>query len=463
VPRLLVACTFDRLLTTLLFLAIALACALTPMQGDSWWQLRAGRDMWASGTVMLSDVYSHTSYGTFWVNHEWLAEVAYYGAYLVAGLPGVTLLATALIVGGWSVTWRLTEGPVRPALMLTLLSVPPSSMWWEPRPHAFSLLFIPATVFLISRGHFAWLPAIFVIWANCHGGVLLGFLLLAGGLAARIFTEPATWKRGVMTVAACAVAMTATPLGLSFWIEIPRSLARIRLYPLDEWKRPELWDPRMLTFWIVAAAFTATAVVYRRQILRCVPTHAPVYACAFMLLPMAIAAVRNVGPFLMIAVPALTLLLPRRANVNTSTRQTQPLLNLAIMTAAVAIVSGTIVWAYRHQIPKLRWSPVPAGAIAALDACSGNLYNRYDEGGELLWFAPSRKVFIDGRQDPFAPDFVLEHIKIEIEGADYRPAFARHDIQCAYLPTISRTASALIAAGWMTLYRDDGWIVLRRD
>jgi hypothetical protein len=75
VSRLLARCTFDRLLTTLAFLTIALACALTPMQGDSWWQLRAGRDMWMSGSVMLSDVYSHTSYGAFWVNHEWLAEV----------------------------------------------------------------------------------------------------------------------------------------------------------------------------------------------------------------------------------------------------------------------------------------------------------------------------------------------------------------------------------------------------
>jgi hypothetical protein len=352
---------------------------------------------------------------------------------------------------------------VRPALMWALLAVPPSSIWWEPRPHAFSLLFIPATVFLISRGQFAWLPAIFVIWANCHGGVLLGFLLLVGGLAARILTEPATWKRGVVTVAACAVAMTVTPLGLSFWIEIPRSLARIRLYPLDEWKRPELWDPPMLPFWIAAATFTGAAIVYRRQILRRVPEHAPVYACAFMLLPMAVAAVRNVGPFLMIAVPALTLLLPPRARAGAAARQPQPLLNLAIMTGAAAIVAGTIVWAYHRQIPKLRWRPVPEGAIAALDVCPGNLYNRYDEGGKLLWFAPSRKVFMDGRQDPFAPALVLEHIKIETEGADYRPAFARHDIQCAYLPTISRTASALVTAGWMTLYRDDRWIVLRRD
>ena len=55
---------------------------------------------------MLSDVYSHTSYGAFWLNHEWLAEVIYYAAFLAGGLPGVTLLAAALITAGWSISWR---------------------------------------------------------------------------------------------------------------------------------------------------------------------------------------------------------------------------------------------------------------------------------------------------------------------------------------------------------------------
>ena len=152
VPRFLDSFTFDRLLTTLLFLTVVLACALTPMQADTWWQLRAGRDMWATGRVMLADVYSHTSYGAFWLNHEWLAEVIYYGAYRAAGLPGVTLFAAALDRRGWSITWRLTRGPVRSAFLWTLAALVPSSMWWEPRPHAFSLLFIPATVFLVARG-----------------------------------------------------------------------------------------------------------------------------------------------------------------------------------------------------------------------------------------------------------------------------------------------------------------------
>ncbi len=460
-PRSFHTFTFDRLLTTLLFLTIGVACALTPMQSDSWWQLRAGRDMWESGRVMLSDVYSHTSYGAFWLNHEWLAEVIYYAAYRVAGLPGVTLLAAGLILGGWTISWKLTAGPVRPAFLWVLPALVPASMWWEPRPHAFSLLFIPASLWLVARGRFVWLPLVFVVWANCHGGVLLGFVLVAGSLAARVLTEPPTWKRAALTVAACVLAITATPLGISFWTEIPKSLARIHLYPLDEWKRPELLDIRMAPFWVTAAAFCAAIAIQRRRLLRPTPAEAPIYAAALLLLPAAVAARRNVGPFLMLAIPVLTILLQRRSQAAPPAQQNRPFLNVAIAGTAIAAVIATVAWAYQHEIPRLRWQPVPARALAALHACPDNLYNRYDEGGELLWFAPARRVFMDGRQDPFPPSLVLEHIRVEAEGADYRPVFARHDIKCAYLPTISPTAIALARSGWMTLYRDDRLVVLR--
>ena len=44
---------------------------------------------------------------------------------------------------------------------------------------------------------------------------------------------------------------------------------------------------------------------------------------------------------------------------------------------------------------------------------------------------------------------------------DYRDVFARHNIHCAYLPTMSPTAARLTDAGWTTLYRDRDWVVLR--
>jgi hypothetical protein len=186
-----------------------------------------------------------------------------------------------------------------------------------------------------------------------------------------------------------------------------------------------------------------------------------VYGCALVLLPLALSATRNVGPFLMIAAPALTSLIRVRREPSGAPQIERPLLNALVMTTAAVAVAVTLGSAYANRIPKLRWNPVPAGALVALHRCPDNLYNRYDEGGYLLWFAPERKVFMDGRQDPFPSALILEHIRMETGSGDYRDVFARYSIHCAYLPTASPTAARLATDGWTALYRDADWVVLR--
>jgi hypothetical protein len=453
--------TSDRLLVTLLFLTIILACGLMPMQSDTWWQLRAGRDMWLSQRVLLTDVYSHTAYGSFWPNHEWLAEVIYYAVYRIGGLPLVTLFATALIVGGWAITWHLTQGSVRGAFVWTALALVPASTWWEPRPHAFSLLFLMVTMYLLVRRRYFWLPLVFVVWANCHGGVLLGFGILAVGLGIRVLTAPRSWWQAALTGLGCFLAATATPLGLSFWTEIPKSLMRIRLYPLDEWRSPRIMDIHELTFWIIAIVLCVALVRNRHRLAWAAAGDLTLYACALAVLPMAVLSGRNVGPFLMIAVPALTSVVQVGRGPATRRERQRPLLNRAIMLSAALAVTMAIVWAYRNEIPHLHWTPVPSSALVALRQCPDNLYNRYDEGGYLLWFAPDRRVFLDGRQDPYPTGLVLDHIRMETAGSDYRATFSRYGIHCAYLPTVSPTVAQLVASRWKTLYRDSQWVVLR--
>ena len=79
--------TFQRFATVLLFLAIATAACLMPAQSDTFWQLRAGQEMAASGNVMLHDAFTYSVRGGFWPNHEWLSEVLFYGLWRVGGMP----------------------------------------------------------------------------------------------------------------------------------------------------------------------------------------------------------------------------------------------------------------------------------------------------------------------------------------------------------------------------------------
>jgi hypothetical protein len=454
--------TIETLATTLFFLTILLAAALSPMASDTWWQLRAGADMLRTGRVLLTDTYSHTAFGAFWPNHEWLSQVIFYGVYRLGGLPLLSLFSAAVILTGWTITWHLAGGPVMGRLAILLPALVPASEHWAPRPHAFSLLFLPLAVLLIVRRRYVWLIPVFWIWANCHGGVLLGLVVSAAALAAALFHEPKEVMKATLAFAGCVAAVTMTPLGASFWIEIPRSLARIRQYPLDEWLAPRIAEVPLAPFWILAAAFCVLLLVNwrrlmdpsgRRLAILCLP--------ALTLLPLALFAVRNVGPFLMVAAPAICGLLPAGALgvLAGRERRNRPVLNFALAAAAVLMAAVTIGCAYRFRIAHLRWTPLPEASLQALRQCPDNLYNRYDEGGYLIWFEPDRRVFLDGRQDPYQPGLVLEQIRIETSG-DYISTFSAHHIRCAYLPTSSPVAARLSSSGWSSLYRDSAWVVL---
>jgi hypothetical protein len=462
--RALAACTFDGLALAMLMAVVTIACALSPMQSDTWWHLRAGADIVGSHQIALSDSYSHTAYGLAWPNHEWLSQVVLYGAYRAGGLPLVTLLATAFIAVAWLLVWRQCDGPVVQRLVIVGLFLVPASMHWAPRPQAFSILLFELAVALILAERIWWLPPLFLCWANLHGAVVLGLVAVAAAFVAVIVDDKKRWRPCALVLFACTIATTLTPLGLSFWTEIPRSIARIRQYPIDEWRAPAITELTLLPFWLAAAALVLGTAVSWRMLLATGNRRARIScACALALLVPAATAVRNIGPFLMCAAPAVCgLIESRRSGDSTSPRRVQIQhlwINAAVAFATAAIVVGTIATAYRQRIPRLRWTPLPASSLHALDRCPGNLYNRYDEGGYLIWFVPGRRVFLDGRQDPYPTSLILDQLRIEDSG-DYTATFQRFQIHCAYLPTSSPVSGNLVTAGWATLYRDPQWIVL---
>jgi hypothetical protein len=461
--------TYDRLMATLLFLAISLAALLMPAQSDTWWQLRAGRDMWLTRHILLRDTFSHTVYGAFWPNHEWLSQVLFYGLYAAGGIAFVTIMSAAAVTAAWLLVWRLTPGSTRSRFLLTSLAVVSASTIWSPRPQVLSFLLLALTMWLLCHRRYAWLPIVFLLWANLHGAVVMGVLVLAAALVAAAVENRRRVPGLAFAIVGCLVATLATPLGLTFWTEIPRSLARIRQLGIQEWDPPRLATPSLIPFWLMAVVLVGLMVARGRELSRdveaCRRGYLTICACALGLLPLAFMAQRNVPTFLLLAVPAIAALITSGTSrsatgvpppVGASDR---PRLNGAITAVAGVLVSGVVVYAYATPLDHLRWTPLPEASLAALRTCRGNLYNRYDEGGYLIWFAPEHKVFLDGRQDPYPVDLIKEQVRVESSG-DFESLFQRYDIHCAYVPADSLVSGRLSRAGWSTLFRDARWAVL---
>ena len=108
-----------------------------------------------------------------------------------------------------------------------------------------------------------------------------------------------------------------------------------------------------------------------------------------------------------------------------------------------------------------------AATLAAVESCHAPLFNHYDDGGVLIWFAPDRPVFVDSRQDPYPLPFMLDAIAVERGDRPYQPLFARWGIGCAFLKASSKMTDRLRADGWQARAVDADWAVLaargRRD
>jgi hypothetical protein len=459
-------------MVALLFGAIAVTACLIPAKADTYWHLRAGQEIWQTLRVPLDEHYSFTAAGRPWPNHEWLWQALSYGLYRAGGWPLLTAGGAGLVVGALAIAYRLTVGATATRFLLTVLAVPVTAGVWALRPQIVSLLLLAALLALLARERFRWLPLLFVLWANFHGAVALGGLALVAAAAAAVLRarrgDAEDRRRAVvlgLLVPICAIATALTPLGVGLWRVVPALMALSRQTGVDEWQPAYPTGPIQILFWVLAAAFLVLLWRRRRTMVTAAWADQVIVAVALAVLPLAFLAWRNVAPFALVALPAAARLLGPDfrlrwpAKTKASPDRDRPWLNVTIL--GVFVLFGfTVVdtaWEMRHS--RLGWRPLTAGALAAARACPGPLYNRYNEGGFLIWLTPGRRVFVDSRLHPYPLPFLLELIRVE-QGAPHQELFARWGIRCALLPIDSPIHQQLRDARWRLLHLDDRFVVM---
>jgi hypothetical protein len=457
----------------LLFVAVAVLALFTPAQADTFWHLRAGADIWRTWHVPRVDLYSHTAYGTPWPDHEWLSQLLMYVAYRAGGgMPGLEIGGAALILAAATTVYRLMVGPRLTRFVLLAVGLSVAASAWALRPQLLTLFLLALLVWFLVHERLLIIPLYFLLWANAHGGVALGGVVLAAATAAGVLRwvrtrAPADRRRalvlaGVLPLAALAVS--ATPLGFHIYRFVVVSAARSYAVHIAEWfvlKPDSIFG---LLFWVTTVAFGVVIVARRRAIAAADWGIWVTVAAGLALMPLGIRSARNIGPFLMLAMPAASRALGpefrfrlRRSAGPAS--PDHPGANLAILGCLGAAALVVVVLGWRVQPAKLYWNPIRADALRALDRCPGPLYNFYGDGGSLVWFAPQRLDFVDGRQDPF-PFWLLQQSFAVEHGAPYQQLFSQFRIRCAFIPATSKLATRLRDDGWRAELLDHDWAVL---
>jgi hypothetical protein len=450
------------LLVRLTWIGITVIACLMPVHNDTWWHLRAGYEMLQTKSVLLTDIFSHSVFGTYWPNNGWLGQVVFASIHAIGGLPLLTALCAASVTAGLWLTYLCIPGDAIRRLMLLAAVMTGVPLTWAVRPQVFSLLLLGATVFLVRTRRWLLLPPLFLAWSNLHSAVGLGLAVLAGSVVGHLMTSRRVPARLAAAVALSGAATLCTPQGLDYWPGIAESMTRSRANQIVEWLPPDM-PPAHLVFWAGAVALPLLTLVKRRTPLA--TDGWSVILGALFLLPLAVRSLRNVSPFLMVAAPAIGFLLdgspPQKSSTRVPTNGSRRKWPRLLVAGACLVAATFVVRTWLRPPERMDWAPMSADASAAIDGCRGPLYNTYFDGGAIIYFAPHQPVLLDSRQDPFPIELVQAQHEAEMSG-DYHGLFDRYGIACAALTPQSPLRPRLERDGWIRRFEDRQWVVLER-
>jgi hypothetical protein len=454
--------------------AVFIAVLVTRADPDLWGHLRFGADIVHTRSLPSIDPYSFTS-DRPWVNHEWASEVLFALVYAVGGGTALILLKVALIatVCLLLVGNAKAEAARGRALVfiggLTVAAILPRAS--QLRPQLLSVFCFAVLISLLraaDRGHtrrLIWVPLLMVLWANAHGGWLVGCATTGCWAAGVIWTRRREGPRAWIAPAACAagamLATLATPYGLELWAFLHETVGPSRAF-IAEWG-PITGVPPLLLPWIV---FWALAILALRR--GGVPAN-PALAVIPVAWGVASARVSRLDTFFALSVlaclaaPIGQLLERPRGRADEPAPSVGPIVGVATVVLAIVIATS----------PQIACIEVHGASMPEPQAIQfirerqlrGRMITFFDWGQYAIWYLPpGLRISMDGRRETVYTAATIDaHLDL-YEGFPAGLAYARQlNPDYIWLPREAIAIDALRRSGWTSVFDGPASIILARE
>lgn len=448
----------DDLPAGLLLVAFVAFACLVPAQADTFYHLRSGQEMWNSGSLLTRELFSWTQYGHPLPNHWWLSQLIFYGVYSLGGPILLTMVAGGMALLAILLSWQLARGSAEIRIAL-LVAFTGTLSEWSVRPQVFSLLLCALTIRLVRSDRLFLVPPLLVLWANLHAVVVLGVAVATIPVLDAALLDHTRLRRTLIVVFLSVAAPLATPLGVAFWPWLIKAVQVSRALDLQEYRPPLTPGMDSTMFWLLSLLLLGGLIWNRRRLLALDRPDRLVILTAIVLAPAAATSARNVPFYALAAIPALSYLIPTRVHTR---HRPAGRVAWSMMTFAMAVAIAVVVVRWQNSGAALGWRPFTPQAIAAIESCPQPIYNGLYEGGQLIWFVPTHRVFVDGRVDVYPLDFLLSARNTDLRG-DYQQLFSDYGIRCAVVRPDSVVERALASdASLRRIFRDGHWTVFVR-
>ena len=439
--------------------AFIVASGLPSGDSDTYWHLATARWSVDHGTLLRNDVFSSTVAGHPYGVGEWLGELVLYGAYVAGGWAGIAVLRGLLVaIAAFFITRiaRSSGAPWIVTLPLVVAGLAIASITWTDRPQLWTFALFPLLLELLLRVRagrerlLLAVPPLFLLWANLHGGYVVGLALVA------IFAIEAALRRrgrlaaylaGALILGAAVTLIDPVPFDAG---TTAREDAAAPPRFITEFLPPDVLTPPGALFALFILGAAAAAMLRGGNLLD-----------AGLLLPLlwlGLSAQRHMPFFVIAATPFIArwvadvvgAWLPRRA----------PPASLGPILAGILLIAALVAIPFAPSRPDER--AYPAGAAEALRGGSGVLLNEFDWGGWLIWNVPERPVFVDGRYVPYLGGVFDDFREAVRLGPGWQEVLRRYDVAEVLIRPDRPLAVALREDGWHVRASSDRFVLLAR-
>ena len=447
-----------------LFLLFVIGGNRALQDADTYWQAAIGQWIIDHRAWPTVDVYSFTRAGAPWISSSWLAQVLFAASYSGAGWAGPVILAAfgtasafALLVHALCRCFAAIH-----AVIVAMAAAVLSAHHFLARPHLLALPVMVAWVIgLVNacderRAPSFWLLPLIALWANLHGGFVLGLALIAP------FALDALWNAGPsrrvalamrwMIFGLCALAASCiTPYGWNSLLAARQILDLGGAMSLiAEWQPADFSSIGAFEVCLLAALGLA---LWRGVVLS-----PPRILLVLGLLHMALSHNRNIEVFALLT----PLVLAKPLSVRFGRGDAAGISYSVPGIAAVLVATTVATWAFaaHHAFtPMVRQTPTAAVELLKQRKAERILHNA-GFGGYLI--TQNIPVFFDGRAELYGEDFVVKALNaFALKNVDsFLGLLDTYKIDATLL-TPDTPAVGLLdhLDGWQRIYADDNAVV----
>ena len=423
------------ILVASLLLIVFMTYANTVDDLDFWWHLRHGQLVYETHSVQNKDLFAHTTYGLSAdsLTNSWLFQLMLYTIYKFTGFTGVGIAKSVVFVLTYLLLYltMLKRGAGRASSFLVLCLVAFIGIDFNYTRSQLMSFFMFSCVLYVLYGfrregkHIYLLPVLVALWANLHGGFILGvytvlifafgesvkYLLKSTSVAPSFQPLPAPLIRNLVLFSLISVlASSLNPNGfnvglfpLHFIFSGSAGEQSMVLRLIEEYQRPMLYEYHAYWFMLVLVIiFAVLMTALKRLDLTELLLVSAAAIASFKSIRFIIIFALGSGVFLAYAMTCLGGWLKGKEALSAFSEKAArlqrvsalSLIALSVLAVTGSVLSGDVL---RFDMRERRY---PSGAVSFLKAnkIQGNMYNYYDWGGYLIWqLAPGYKVFYDGR------------------------------------------------------------------